>query len=82
MASTQICLNESSVLTVCLLFSSKSESDEFVTEAVRQVLSSPVEDRPATGHVHEDCRLLQIRKNPLDLLWAEGFKGVRGSHAL
>lgn len=70
------------VLTVCLLFSPKSESDEFVTEAAREVLGSPVENRPVTGHVHEDCRLLQMMQNPLDLIRAEGFNGVRVSHGL
>lgn len=78
----QIFMDQSLVLTVSLFFSSKSESNEFVTEAAREVLCSPVEDRPVAGHVQEDCRLMQVMQNPLDLIRAEGFSGVGVSHAL
>lgn len=75
-------MDQSLVLTVSLFFSSKSESNEFVTEAGRQVLCSPVEDRPVASHVQEDCRLMQVMQNPLDVIRAEGFSRVRVTHVL
>lgn len=70
------------VLTVCPLFPCKSESDQFVPEAVREVVCCPAEDGPVQRHVGEDCRLLEMKQNPLDLIWAEGFQGVGLRHGL
>lgn len=70
------------VLTVCLSFPRESESDRSVTEAGREVLCSPLENGPVQRHVHEDCRLLQMMQNLLDLVWAEGLRGVRLGHGL
>ena len=67
-------------LTVSLLFPPQSESDEFV-QAVRKLLCSPAESRPAVAHVGENCRLLQVKNNLLSLLWTEGFN-LRGRHGL
>lgn len=61
-------LDQSSVLTVGLLFPPQSEPDQFVSEAVREMLSSPAENRPASRHVPEDCWLLQVMQDPPGLL--------------
>lgn len=75
-------LLEFQVLTVCPLFPCKSESDRLVTEAGREVLCCPAENRPIQRHVDEDCRLLKMKQNLLDLIWAEGFQGVGLRHGL
>lgn len=77
-----MCLKYSSGLTVDRLFSPKSESDECVTKAARQVLCSPAENRPTTGHVQEYRRLLQMTQDLLDPAWSEGFNEAGGRHGL
>lgn len=72
--------DQSLVLTVPLLFLAKPESDGFVSEAAREMLCRPLESRPVTGHVGEDCWLLQVMQDLLDLIWAEGFTWVTVSH--
>lgn len=69
-------------LTLCLISSPKSESDDSVTKAARQVLCCPLANRPALGHVQEDCRLLQMMQNPLSLLWTERFDEGTSGHGL
>lgn len=75
LSSTQICLTQSPVLTVNLPFVSESESNEFVARAARQVFGGPAENGPVAGHVHEDCRLLQMMQDPPALSWGERFSG-------
>lgn len=61
------------ILTVSLLFPAKPEPDGFVTQAATEVLCSPLESRPVSGHTGEDGRVLQVVQDLLDLSRTERF---------
>lgn len=61
------------ILTISLLFPAEPEPDGFVTEASTEVICSPLESRPVSGHAAEDWRVLQMVQNLLDLIRTEWF---------